>query len=604
MTDDRRRALLIGSRAVLLRWVVCVAAAAVLGLPLAVSWAVTHTVVQEKVGTSPTTFTLSTQGQSELRLGIAGTIYVPRAVGPLGVRATVDGPGDPGAGNGDLANYVRPEMLALYTGLFHDPGPAIDQYVGLVQDELRRQLVRSVVVTSLGGGLLLLGLSYLLPLRGRTTPRRRGDRLRAATVFALVLAATSASAVVQVRASAGHRGPTEGVYALSILDGTLADGATTDSPVIRALTSGALAKAEVLVRRQEKAEATYRATAQQDLDDQAVLMAGPLEGETAVIMQSDMHCNTTMINLQRHVVELLNEQHGDDVPAMMGITGDLTTNGTAAEGTCIRNERKIMGEGPVAVVTGNHESSVSAEQMADAGMTVLQGSIEELAGVRVLGDGDPARSELFGGTELRGEEGQDDVGRRLREEADDADAEDRPDLVLVHEAYAAQAFLGVESVNVLLTQNDVSSTVAPLDGQDGIDDVPAGAVFYGHWHRSIEPRVIWNSDGTWTLLMELDTSGGAVDTPTINNFSTPWTQPQQEASFPVLFLDQESRLVTGYQVYRFETDGSAVVEPRVSIGDPSVLEPSDDAQPDDAQPDDAQPDEYSGDTGSGDSTTG
>ena len=169
MTDDRRRALLIGSRAVLLRWVVCVAAAAVLGLPLAVSWAVTHTVVQEKVGTSPTTFTLSTQGQSELRLGIAGTIYVPRAVGPLGVRATVDGPGDPGAGNGDLANYVRPEMLALYTGLFHDPGPAIDQYVGLVQDELRRQLVRSVVVTSLGGSDFRCDLAVRAPGADRWT---------------------------------------------------------------------------------------------------------------------------------------------------------------------------------------------------------------------------------------------------------------------------------------------------------------------------------------------------------------------------------------------------------------------------------------------------
>jgi len=138
--------------------------------------------------------------------------------------------------------------------------------------------------------------------------------------------------------------------------------------------------------------------------------------------------------------------------------------------------------------------------------------------------------------------------------------------VLVHEAYAAEAFLGVESVNDVLRTDVVSATTPPLDGADGIDDVPAGAVFYGHWHRSIEPRVVWNSDGTWTLVMELDTTGGAVDTPTINNFSTPWTKPQQEASFPIIFLDEETRLVTGYQIFRFETDGSAVVEPRVDIG--------------------------------------
>ncbi len=138
--------------------------------------------------------------------------------------------------------------------------------------------------------------------------------------------------------------------------------------------------------------------------------------------------------------------------------------------------------------------------------------------------------------------------------------------MLVHEAYAAQAFLGVESVSALLVDNESSPTTPPVDGDDGVDDVAASAVFYGHWHRSIKPRVIWNSDGTWTLLMELDTSGGAVDTPTINNFSTPWSKPQQEASFPVVFLDDVTRLVTGYQIYRFATDGRAIVEPRVEIG--------------------------------------
>ncbi|WP_323792094.1 hypothetical protein [Nocardioides sp.] len=562
-------------RRLLIRWAVCLVTAGVLGLPVAAAWAVTHTSVEQLIGTTPTTFTLSTQGQSELRLGIAGTVYVPRAVGPLGVVASVDGPGDPGAGDGDLANYVRPEMLRLYTGIFHDPGPAIDQYVGLVQTELTHQLRLAILTVTLAGGTLLLALTYLLPLRPLSGRRAR---LRVVGVAALGLLTTTSLGAVQVLGSPGHRGATEGVYPLAVLDGTLAAGATTNSPVLRALTGGALAKAQVLITRQEKAEARYRSAALADLESRRLLMRGPRDGETAVIMQSDMHCNTTMIRLQTAVVELLNEQYGDDVPALMGITGDLTTNGTAAEGTCIRGERAVMGDGPVAVVTGNHESEVSAEQMADSGMTVLEGSIEELAGVRVLGDGDPSRSELFGATTLRGEEGQADVGFRLRDVAADADADERPDLLLVHEAYAAQAFLDVESVSSLLTTNDVSLTVAPPDGDDGIDDVPASAVFYGHWHRSIEPRVIWNSDGTWTFLMELDTTGGAVDTPTINNFSTPWSKPQQDASFPVIFLDDETRMVTGYQLYRFETDGTAVIEPLVSIGTPGG--PVDDAASD------------------------
>ncbi len=66
--------------------------------------------------------------------------------------------------------------------------------------------------------------------------------------------------------------------------------------------------------------------------------------------------------------------------------------------------------------------------------------------------------------------------------------------------------------------------------------------------------------------MELDTTGGAIDAPTINNFSTPWSRPQQEASFPVIFLDEETRLVTGYQIYSFATDGTVTVQPRVDVG--------------------------------------
>jgi hypothetical protein len=107
---------------------------------------------------------------------------------------------------------------------------------------------------------------------------------------------------------------------------------------------------------------------------------------------------------------------------------------------------------------------------------------------------------------------------------------------------------------------------------DDIRDLPAGAVFYGHWHRDVEPRVVWNSDGTWTLVMELGTTGGAIDTPTLSAFSTPWSRPQQVATFPVVFLDQETRLVTGYQLYRFEPTGTVTIDPRVDMGANPIAE--------------------------------
>ena len=261
------------------RLLICVVVAGVLGAPLALSWAVTHTEVTEKIGTSPTTFTLSTQGHSEVRLGIAGTVYVPSSDGPLGIVATLDGPGDPGAGDGDLANYVRPEMLELYTGLFHDPEAAVAEYVALVESELRRQLLVAVLFVALLGGLALYGLNELLPVRFTRDGRRDAARLALAAV--LVLAMTTGLAWVQLRGSEGGRGPTAGVYPLAALDGTLAGGATTDSPVIRALLGGALGRAQVLVDRQEAAEQQYRELAQAGLDAQADLMTGPADGELA-----------------------------------------------------------------------------------------------------------------------------------------------------------------------------------------------------------------------------------------------------------------------------------------------------------------------------------
>ena len=543
---------------VFLRLVVAVLVAAFVAVPVAAAWAVTQTRVEATVGITPVTFALQPVPHSEVRLGVPGTVYLPISRGPFGVVATVDGPGEPAAGDGDLATYVSPDMLELYTGLFHDPGPAIATYVDLLKSALiHRFLVVELVLALLGG----LAWSVVAVVRPRRSPDREthpGARTAVAVTIALV--ASSTLAVLQLHADRADAAQASGRYPLPVLDGTPAQGSSTNSPLLRVLLGGAVPKVRKLVGRQEQAERDYRATAQAGLTRQVSLMEGPRSGETAVLMQSDMHCNTTMIRLQTKVASMLHARFGTKAPALMAVSGDLTTNGTAAEGGCIEDESAIMGGGPVAAVTGNHESDVSADQMRAAGMTVLDGSTAEVAGVSVLGDGDPTRTELFGGTKLRGDESEAAMGSRLYEQA----REDHPELVLVHEAYAAEAFVGTTGMTDFLEGRGSATT--PYD--DGVRDLPAGALFYGHWHRSIEPRVVWNDDGTWTLVMELDTSGGAIDTPTIGHFSTPWSRPQQEASFPVVFLDRDRGLVTGYQIYSFATDGTTTVQPRVDVGLP------------------------------------
>jgi hypothetical protein len=497
---------------------------------------------------------------------VAVPLYVPRSLGPIGVVATVDGPAAPEAGSGDLAAYVSPDMLQLYTGLFHHPRPALQEYVDLLEDALWRRLLSAELLLAAGGGLTLLALDLLLVRRTEApgTPsrvRRRDLSARRAVAVVLVLVGTGTLAAVALRPDDATEGGAAagGIYDLPSLDGTLAAGSTTNSPVLRLLLGGAVPKVQELVRRQEEGVRDYRGVAQRDLRRETAAMAGPRKGEKAVLMQSDMHCNTTMIGLQRQVASMLRERYGADVPAMLAITGDLTTNGTAAEGQCIEDEAAIADGAPVAAVTGNHESATSVVQMKGATMSVLDGSTTELAGISVLGAGDPERSELFGATHLRGKITEADVGRQLFDTA----VEHRPDLLLVHEAYAAQELIGVTDMTDFLRARTDPTTRR----DDGVRDLPASAILYGHWHRQIAPRVVWNSDGTWTLVMELDTSGGAIATPNFGHFSTPWSRPQQEASFPVLFLDEDSGLVTGYQLYRFAVDGHVTVLPRVDVGD-------------------------------------
>ena len=544
-----------GGLLAVLRGIAGYAVVAVVVLPLAVADGITRTEVHDTIGVLPTTFTVATGGHSELRLGIAGTVYLPVSRGPFGLVAAVDGPvetdADPSA-SGDLASFVSPQLLALYAGIFHDPGAAVRGYVDVVRHELvHRTLLTELWLTLLVGTTVLL-VGRVLPVRsGLSHPRLR--------VVALVVGALVTTCALGAAEVSRARPPTPAdTFPLTALDGTAAAGATTNSPVLRLLLGGAVPKVQTLVRRQERDAQAFRDTATGQLLEQRPLMTGPRDGETAVLMQSDMHCNQVMIRLQREVRRQLEGLYGAGVPALMAITGDLTTNGTAAENSCIDEEDAIAGEAPVAAVTGNHESELSAQHMAAAGMEVLDGEVREVGGVRVLGAGDPERSELFGASRLRGSESQEEVGTRLRATAE----RKRPDLVLVHEAYAAQAFLGVEDITSFLESR--GSPTEP--GEDGVADVPASAVFYGHWHRQIEPRVVWNDDGTWTLVMELDTSGGAIDTPTLGHFSTPWTSPQQEASFPVVFLDRASGLVTGYQLYSFSTQGEVTVRPRVDVG--------------------------------------
>ncbi len=553
-----RRMTALGVRVAL-----CLLAAAVIALPLALERGVERAQVRDTVGLVPARLTLTGSSESELRLGILGTIRFPVSRGPLGISITADGAPTTPSGDGGIASYFSPEMLKVYGGLFHDPGQAIRGYVDQLVDELQRQtVIAELIYTGVGGAVLFVASRLVDPALQRRVAQR--PVAAAAAGMALALVVSSGLAWFEFREWA--RGPApfaaSNLYPLPSLNGTLVQGAVTDSPVLHLAIEDAIPKVEKLIDRQESRTHRYESAARRQLAAAQPSMAAPRPNEVAVMMQSDMHCNAAMISLQRRVVDMLNTRFGAGTVSLLAISGDLTTNGTAAEGDCIGNEAAIAGDAPVAAVTGNHESEVSVRQMKSAGMHVLTGSTEDLDGTTVLGAGDPNRTEMFGATSLRGDATEESVGADTFRTA----TGDHPDLVLLHEGYAVQSFIGKDVRSMPEFLNARGS--ATEWWKDGVRDLPTSAIFYGHWHRNVEPRVVWNSDGSWTLVMELNTSGGAIASPTLNHFSTPWSKPQQLASFPVVFKDRDSHLVTGYQLYSFAPDGTVTVAPRVEVGTP------------------------------------
>jgi len=550
------------STRLLARLGLCLVAAAIISLPLALERGVERTQIRDSIGLVPARLALTGSSDSELRLGLLGTIRFPVSRGPIGMSVIADGPPTSPDGGHGIASYVSPQMLQVYGGLFHDPGKAIRGYVDQLGDELQRQVLLAEVFYSLVGAGVLMVATYLVDpgLVDRLVARPWRTTGLGVTVGLLASAGVAYVGFWQWAAASGDVSSV--AYPLPSLDGTPAEGAVTDSPVLRLAIEDAVPKIESLVDRQELRTRAYTAAAAAQLRALQRDMAAPRAGELAVMMQSDMHCNATMIALQRRVVELLDARYGQDTVSLLAISGDLSTNGTAAEGGCVADEAAVVGGAPVAAVTGNHDSETTVRQMKTAGMKVLTGSTETLAGTRVLGAGDPNRTELFGPTAPRGDQTEESVGAATYRTA----VADHPDLVLLHEGYAVQSFLGsgVSDMRAFLDQRGSPTRW----WADDVRDLPTGAVFYGHWHRDVPPRVVWNSDGSWTLVMELNTSGGAIASPTLNHFSTPWSQPQQLASFPMVFRSRDSGLVTGYQLYSFAPDGTVRISPRIDVGDP------------------------------------
>lgn len=149
-------------------------------------------------------------------------------------------------------------------------------------------------------------------------------------------------------------------------------------------------------------------------------------GEITAVMSTDLHCNLDMIDVAGRLDTLAGAQvHMDD--------GDLTMTGSEPEQICVNALSAAVPRGVARVFTvGNHDSEQTAEQMRAHGWTVTDGTVQEVGGLRVIGDVDAQRTPA-GGTYQRGDETSEQIGARLAAATCEAGAD--VDVVLIHQPY-------------------------------------------------------------------------------------------------------------------------------------------------------------------------
>jgi hypothetical protein len=496
-------------------------AAALAAAPLAAVWGIGHARVEDYFGPHRAEFASNFSGELQIDLGPIGNAYLPSPISPVGVIITVHGVSGASESVGSLFSE---RTLAAYTSLYTDPAGAAQ---GIVERLRQRAVIEGIKAEAV---LLLIFVGFRLRHRWLAESlARRLTPWRGLAVYAIVLVLGVGSALAP-HPRPGLRIP------VAVADGNMHfDRLTVDSVVLADVLDRGIKGIVLLAERQQRAVDTYVAAATQSLAAQLDTLPAPADGETMLLGLSDLHCNGATTELIARLTRVTR-------PALVLSSGDDTVNGTAAERGCVSREAAIAGGVPFLVATGNHDSDVTETQMASDGMTVLNGSPVEAAGVTVLGDDDPEHNIPFSVERTRERaETEEELGQRMVDVARSR----RTDVILVHQPAAASVIMA-----------------AP--------ELPARLVLWGHYHSESGPTVISHPDGSWTVGMRESTAGG-VRQPTFTSFSTPFSPPLIDADVYFYFRDVATGLITGVQPVRFRPDARVVIESRIHTGDLDLL---------------------------------
>lgn len=502
------------------------------------AWGVSTATAQGNLGPHSARYDVTLDGEITIDLGPLGTVVIDSPL-PLwlGARVVVqeipreitivDGSTTLAALGADLEEYVQ-----FFTG----PEATIEVAArALVWDAVRRSAAAVVVLTA-----------AIVLVRWALGGPRRAELAQAAAVHRPALAGGVALTLVVVATLTGSvpRGddlrrertaspvfdgtPLEGARITGRLAGVIdtyggyvVDAYRENEAFYASATASVRAAWERRMEQEERTEAR-RAELRARIEASVPDDEGPVVEQAAttdevepvsLVVVSDLHCNVGMAPVIREVAELSGAQ-------VILNAGDTTVNGTAVESYCITAFAGAVPPGATMVVAdGNHDSPETSAQERAAGMVVLDGSVVDVAGVRILGDADPRATRIGVGTTLTGNETLPEQSERLADVA--CEAADGVDLLLVHDPGAG---------NAALERGCVTAQIS------------------GHYHRRDGPT--WYGHGT--RYISSSTAGALLGRPTVGPLSG-------TAEITVLRFDPEARRILDYRLVKVSPSAEATV---------------------------------------------
>lgn len=536
-------------------------------VPLATIFGLTETHVKDDVGIIPATLSLE-PGFSSLETGLlGGTIYDRDLTRQgLGMKIQLNGPP---ANLGKIHSLASPEfkrVAKVYTSMFQHPDDIRAGYSHAIENALTSNVLRFELEA--GGALAII--AFLVSGLSREGGWKR---MTAGTVGALMLLSAGFSIHRYAQWQQANQIP-QPTYRIDLLAGTPLENVVVDNKTTAALIDGVIPLARQEIQREKRLNQEFITTAHHTIDNQiaAGAVAMPDSGETACLLLSDVHANADMINVYRYLVKKINQTYGQGTLDTAFFDGDQTYGSAAAKAA-------VDSMGDIAryeyAVIGNHDSQQTIEQMNNAGMDILNGpAVDTDSGLSAVGVTDPQLTKqgvLFVADNIQrpgfADESEADAGRILQKRMQQS----HPTIALAHEAYVFAPILGKDNISkdtmaawFAHKQNlpDSDAGSAP----DHIPNIAASAVAYGHWHRRFMYRVVSNDDGTWTVVMELGTAGGASSVLSLSHFSTPQTIPGKRASAAIMIVNNKSNLVTSVQEIATHRNGEVTAGPVHHIG--------------------------------------